>query len=134
MTRSRRDRPPGRGQRGSAVVDFVLVVVVLAPLVAGLLQVALVLHVRATLAAAASDGARYAATADRGPADGVARTRSQIDTAIAGRFAQAVTVEQESVDGLPGVIITVTAEVPALGIGGPALRFSVSGRAVEETA
>ena len=110
-----------------------LVLVVLAPLVAGLLQVALVLHVRATLAAAASDGARYAATADRGPADGVARTRSQIDAAIAGRFAQQVTVEQAPVDGLPGVIITVTAEVPALGLGGPGVRFSVSGRAVEES-
>jgi Flp pilus assembly protein TadG len=123
---------PRSGQRGSAVVDFVLVVVVLAPLVAGLMQVALVLHVRATLAAAASDGARYAATADRGPTDGVARTRSQIDDAIAGRFAQHVTVEQTAVDGLPGVVITVTAEVPALGIGGPPVRFSVSGRAVEE--
>jgi Flp pilus assembly protein TadG len=126
-----RSRP---GQRGSAVVDFVLVVVVLAPLVAGLMQVALLLHVRATLAAAASDGARYAATADRSPADGVARTRSQIDDAIAGRFAQHVTVEQAAVDGLPGVVITVTAQVPALGIGGPAVRFSVSGRAVEEAA
>jgi len=124
---------PRRSQRGSAVVDFVLVVVVLAPLVAGLLQVALVLHVRATLAAAASDGARYAATADRGPADGVARTRSQIDAAIAGRFAQDVTFQQAPVDGLPGVIITVTAEVPAFGLGGPGVRFSVSGRAVEET-
>jgi Flp pilus assembly protein TadG len=122
-----------RAQRGSAVVDFVLVLVVLAPLVAGLMQVALVLHVRATLAAAASDGARYAATADRGPADGVARTRSQIDAAIAGRFAQQVTVEQAPVDGLPGVIVTVTAEVPALGLGGPGVRFSVSGRAVEES-
>ncbi len=122
------------GQRGSAVVDFVLVVVVLAPLVAGLMQVALVLHVRATLTAAASDGARYAATADRSPADGAARTRSQIDDAIAGRFAQHVTVEQAAVDGLPGVVVTVTAVVPALGIGGPGVRFSVSGRAVEETA
>lgn len=120
------------GPRGSAVVDFVLVVAVLAPLVAGLLQVALVLHVRATLAAAASDGARYAATADRGPADGIARTRSQVDEAIAGRFARDVRVEQAPVDGLPGVVVTVTAEVPALGIGGPAVRFSVSGHAVEE--
>lgn len=123
---------PRRGQRGAAVVDFVLVVVVLAPLVAGLMQVALVLHVRATLAAAASEGARYAATADRGPAEGVARTRSQIDTAIAGRFAQQVDVVRAPVEGLPGVVVTVTAEVPALGIGGPAVRFSVSGRAVEE--
>lgn len=124
---------PRRSQRGSAVVDFVLVVVVLAPIVAGLLQVALVLHVRATLAAAASDGARYAATADRGPVDGVARTRSQIDAAISGRFARDVQARLGSVDGLPGVIITVTAEVPALGLGGPAVRFSVSGRAVEES-
>lgn len=121
-------------QRGSAVVDFVLVLVVLAPLVVGLMQVALVLHVRATLAAAASDGARYAATADRGPADGVARTRAQIDDAIAGRFARDVEVSRAPVDGLPGVVITVTAEVPALGIGGPGVRFSVSGRAVEEAA
>lgn len=125
--------PSGPGQRGVAVVDFVLVVVLLLPLVLGLLQVALVLHVRATLAAAASEGARYAATADRGPADGVARTRSQIDTAIAGRFAEQVTVRLAAVDGLPGVVVTVTAEVPALGIGGPAVRLSVSGRAVEET-
>lgn len=123
---------PARAQRGSAAVDFVLVVVVLTPLVVGLLQVALVLHVRATLAAAASEGARYAATADRGPADGVARTRSQIADAIAGRFAEQVSVAQASVDGLPGVVITVTAEVPALGLAGPGVRFSVSGRAVEE--
>ena len=40
---------------------------------------ALVLLVRNTLAAAASEGARYAATLDRGPADGAARTRAQID-------------------------------------------------------
>ncbi|UMG91595.1 TadE family protein [Nocardioides sp. TF02-7] len=61
-----------------------LVLVVLVPLVVGILQVGLVLHVRSTLAAAASEGARYAATADRGPADGVARTRAQIDEAVAG--------------------------------------------------
>lgn len=123
---------PARPQLGAAVVDFVLVVVVLTPLVVGLLQVALVLHVRATLAAAASEGARYAATADRGPADGVARTRSQIAEAIAGRFAEQVSVAQAPVDGLPGVVITVTAEVPALGLAGTGVRFSVSGRAVEE--
>ncbi|KAA1418915.1 pilus assembly protein [Nocardioides humilatus] len=122
-----------RPERGSAVVDFVLVVVVLAPLVAGLMQVALVLHVRATLAAAVSDGARYAATADRGPDDGVARARAQINAAIAGRFARDVTGSSATVDGLPGVVVTVAAVVPALGIGGPAVSFSVSGRAVEES-
>ncbi len=121
-----------RDAAGAAVVDFVLVVVVLVPLVLGIMQVALVLHVRTTLAAAASEGARLAATADRGPADGVARTRAQIDTAIAGGFAQDVSAHPVNIDGAPGIEITVTAEVPALGLGGPAVRISVAGRAVEE--
>ncbi|MFW6867407.1 TadE/TadG family type IV pilus assembly protein [Nocardioides sp. CPCC 206347] len=122
-----------RDQRGSALVDFTLVTVVLLPIVVGLIQVALVLHVRATLAAAASEGARLAATADRGPGDGVELTRAQIDDALAGSFAKDVEVRQVLVDGAPGVEITVHAKVPALGLGGPAVEFSVSGRAVEES-
>ncbi len=125
----RRDR---RRENGAAVVDFVLVLVVLIPLVLGILQVAMVLLVRNTLAAAASEGARYAATADRGPADGVAVTREQIDGAIAGRFAQNVSVRQVMIDGTPAVEVTVHARVPALGIGGPAVELDVSGHAVEE--
>lgn len=121
-----------RSSRGSAVVDFVLVLAVLIPLFLGILQVALVLLVRNTLAAAASEGARYAATSDRGPADGVARTRSQIDGAISGRFAQSVSVREVLIDGAPAIEITVHARVPALGIGGPAIELDVSGHAVEE--
>ena len=124
-----RDR---RRERGAAVVDFVLVLVVLVPLVLGIIQVALVLHVRSVLAAAASEGARYAATADRGPGDGIARTREQIDDALAGSFARDVTARPATVDGQPGVEITVHAEVPALGLGGPAVTLTVSGRAIEE--
>ena len=56
-----------------------LVLVVLVPVFLGILQLALVLLVRNTVAAAASEGARYAATLDRSPADGVARTRAQIE-------------------------------------------------------
>lgn len=121
-----------RSAHGSAVVDFVLVLVVLIPIFLGILQVALVLLVRNTLAAAASEGARYAATADRGPYDGVARTRSQVDGAVSGRYAQSVRVRQVLVGGAPGIEITVHAEVPALGIGGPAVALDVSGHAVEE--
>ncbi len=126
MLRRRADR------RGSAVVDFVLVLVVLVPLFLGILQVALVLLVRNTLASAASEGARYAATLDRGPADGAARTRSQIDGAVSGRFAQDVDAHAATVDGAPGVEITIHAVVPALGIGGPGIEFVVTGHAVEE--
>ncbi len=119
-------------ERGAAVVDFVLVLVVLVPLVLGILQVALVMQVRNTLAAAASEGARVAATADRGPGDGVATTREQIDDAIASRYADDVTVRPVTIDGAPGVEITVRARVPALGVGGPAIEVEVTGRAVEE--
>jgi Flp pilus assembly protein TadG len=119
-------------ERGAAVVDFVLVLVVLLPLVMGILQVALVMQVRNTLAAAASEGARVAATADRGPGDGVAATREQIGDAIAGRYAEDVSVRHVSIDGAPGVEITVRARVPALGLGGPSIEVEVSGRAVEE--
>lgn len=126
--RRRRDRDA----RGSAVVDFVLVLVVLVPVFLGILQVALVLLVRNTLASAASEGARYAATLDRGPADGVARTRDQIDGAISGRFARDVTARPVTLDGADGVEVTVRAVVPALGIGGPGIAIEVTGHAVEE--
>jgi hypothetical protein len=121
-----------RGERGSAVVDFVLVLVVLVPVFIGVLQVALVLLVRNTLASAAAEGARYAATLDRGPGDGAARTRSQIDGALSGRFARDVDAHPATVDGAPGVEVVVHATVPALGIGGPGVELTVSGHAVEE--
>lgn len=119
-------------ERGSAVVDFVLVMLVLIPVFLGVLQVALVLHVRNTLASAAAEGARYAATYDRGPADGAGRTRDQIEGAISGRFARDVSVEPTTIDGAPGVRVVVRAVVPALGIGGPGVHLEVSGSAIEE--
>lgn len=123
-----------RGERGAAVVDFVLVLVVLLPLFLAILQLALVLHVRNTLTAAASDGARYAATVDRAPADGAAFTRRQIAGALADRFARDVRAELTTVGGAPAVRVRVRAEVPALGLWGPALRVEVDGHAVEEQA
>ena len=119
-------------QRGAAVVDFVLVLVLLVPLFLGVLQVALVLFVRNTIAAAASEGARYAATLDRDPVDGAAHTRTQIGEVLAGRYAQGVSAHEVTVDGSPAVEVTVHVVVPALGLGGPAVAFDVSGHAVEE--
>lgn len=123
-----------RGERGSAVVDFALVLVVLLPLFLGILQVALLLHVRNTLTAAAAEGARYAATVDRSPAEGVARTRAQIADAVASRFAEDVTATETTLDGVPVVRVDVVAEVPPLGIWGPGVKLAVSGHAIEESA
>lgn len=123
---------PRQRQRGAAVVDFVLVLVLLVPLFLGVLQVALVLFVRNTVASAASEGARYAATLDRDPADGAARTRDQISGVLAGHYARGVSAHEVVVDGAPAVEVVVHVVVPALGLGGPSVAFDVSGHAVEE--
>jgi len=123
---------PGRADRGSAVVDFVLVMLVLTPLILGILHLALVLHVRNTLTSAASEGARYAATLDRTPADGVAKARAEIGTALAGGFTRDVTAQSVLVRGAPGVRVTVRAEVPPLGVWGPTMTVIATGHAIEE--
>ncbi|MGC4109427.1 MAG: TadE/TadG family type IV pilus assembly protein [Nocardioides sp.] len=120
------------GQRGAAVVDFVLVLVVLVPVFLGILQVALVLFVRNTVTAAAAEGARYAATVGRDPADGAARTRDQISGVLAGRYAKQVTAHEVVVDGVAAVEVTVHVVVPALGLGGPGVSLEVLGHAIEE--
>ena len=76
-----------RDERGAAVVDFVLVLVVLVPLVLGILQVALVLHVRNTLAAAAAEGARVRRRAGRDVGGrGGAHPGRRSPAAISGRL------------------------------------------------
>lgn len=124
--------PRGCDEGGSAVVDFVLVLVILVPLFLGILQLALVLHVRNTLTSAASEGARQAAMADRTQADGAAYTREQISGALADRFADDVSARATTIGGAPAVEVTVRAKVPALGLWGPAVALEVSGHAVEE--
>lgn len=119
---------------GAAVVDFVLVTALVVPLVLGIVQVGLVLHVRNTLTAAASEGARLAATVDHEPVDGVVRTRQAITDVLAGDFAQQVTASRTDVGGAAGVEVRVRAEVPALGLFGPSVVVSVEGHAVEEPA
>ena len=117
---------------GSAVVDFTLISTVLIPLVLGLLQVALVLHVRNTMTAAVSEGARVGARENSTPAVGAAAARSLISQSISGKFAKSVSAKSSSIGGAPGVIVTATAHVPALGLFGPKVEVNVTGRAIEE--
>lgn len=129
-------RAPGHAapERGAAVVDFVLIMVLLVPLVLGVAQVALVLHVRNTAAAAASEGARASAPLGATPADGAARTRSMIRDALADRYADEVTATRTTIGGVPGTEVVVRARVPALGLFGPAVSVTVRGHAVSDVA
>lgn len=123
---------PRGDERGAAVVDFVVVMVVLVPMFLGIFQLALVLHVRNTLTSAASEGARFAATSDQGPADGAAKAREQIGAALSPSYASDVTAGPITIGGAPAVEVVVRAEVPALGLGGPAVELEVRGTAIEE--
>lgn len=127
MTRSR-----PRDERGSAVIDFVFVLILLLPLVLGILQLALVLHVRNTLSSAASEGARAGAVLDAPAGTATATTREQIVGAVDPRYTQGVRETRAVVDGAEAVVVTVDATIPTLGIGGPAISFEVSGNAVVE--
>ena len=88
----------------------VLVVVV----VAGLIQVALTLHVRNTLLSAASEGARYAAAYDRTPAQGITRTQDLIATSLGG-YPATVTATEEGSGESSLVVVDVVAPAPMLG-------------------
>ncbi|MGA8988182.1 TadE/TadG family type IV pilus assembly protein [Aeromicrobium sp.] len=127
-----RNASVARRERGSAVVDFVLIMVLLVPLVLGVAQVALVLHVRNTASAAASEGARAAAPLGATPADGAARAKRLISEALADRYADDVTATSAVVGGVPGIEIVVRARVPALGLFGPAVPVTVQGHAVRQ--
>lgn len=123
---------PVRDEAGSAVVDFVLVLVLLLPLVMGVAQLALVLHVRNTLASAAAEGARFAAVSGSSAQGGEAKARQQVAGAISDRFVHRVEVRPAAVGGAPGFEAVIEADVPVLGLGGPAVRLQVHGHAVAE--
>lgn len=121
-----------RDERGSAVVDFVFVLLLLLPLVLGILQLALVMHVRNTLAAAAAEGARAGAVLGAARGAAAATTREQIVGALDPRYARDVTVGPTTIGGAPALVVTVRAEVPTLVIGGLGFPVEVSGNAAVE--
>jgi Flp pilus assembly protein TadG len=121
-----------RSERGSAIADFALVSVVLVPLFFGVLQIALIWHVKTTLTSAASEGARYGASYNRTAAQGARRTSSVIDDVFGTGFSDQVSARDSAVDGAPAVEVDVRARVPVLAFWGPTVTVEVSGHAIKE--
>lgn len=119
---------------GSAVVDFVLVGALLTLVFVGVVQLAVVLHVRNTLVDSASEGARFGALADRGPADGAARTRELIAMSLSPRYADDVTATTTTVDGVAVVQVRVRSPLPVIGLLGPTRGLDLTGHGVREVA
>lgn len=122
-----------RRDDGSAIVEFLLVSALLVALTAGVLQLALALHVRNTLADAAAEGARHAALVGATQKDGVVRTRDLIRVGVGQAVDADVTAHRELWQGVPTVAVTVTAPLPLLGFFGPPRTLRVMGRAPLET-
>ncbi|MGI8667525.1 MAG: TadE/TadG family type IV pilus assembly protein [Jatrophihabitans sp.] len=73
--------------RGSAVIEFSMISVLLVLLLFSVLQVAMLFYVRSVTASAAADGARYAANADVSSTAGAQRASDLISRGIGTRMA-----------------------------------------------
>lgn len=122
------------GDGGAAVVDFVFVSVLVLALFLLVLQVGFVLHARNVLFSAAAEGARYAANADRSPADGVDRTRAVVAEALSDRMAARLsyTADLTTVAGAAVVQITVRGPLPVVFLPAGPLSITVRGHALQE--
>jgi Flp pilus assembly protein TadG len=135
------ERPDARtddGERGSAVVDFVMVSLLIVALLLAVLQVAVYVHVRNVVTASAQEGARYAANADVDSAMGAARTVEVVARATSTQTAQGLSctsAEEVDASGLTLVVVRCSGSVPSmLAALGNLLPLDVTGRAVKEAA
>ena len=132
----RRSVPSRGGERGSAVVDFVLVSLLILALLLAVLQVAVYVHVRNVVTASAQEGARYAANADVDSALGAARTVEVVARATSRQTAEGLSctsAEEVDATGLTLVVVRCSGSVPTLFAAlGNLLPVEVTGRAVKE--
>jgi hypothetical protein len=122
-----------RDDRGSAVVEFVLVGALLTVLTLSVIQLGLALLIRNTVLDAASEGARYGALADNSIDDGATRTRDLITTALGPGYARDIAASRGNYDGHPADIVTVRTPLPLIGLVGIPNGLEVHGHAAIET-
>lgn len=122
-----------REDSGSAVAEFVMVVALLTVLTLSVIQLGLVLLIRNTVLDAAGEGARFAALADNGLADGVQRATQLVTVAIGPTYAADVTATYGSYLGHQAAIVTIRTPLPLIGLIGIEHGLEVSGHAAVET-
>ena len=120
-------------QGGNATVEFALVAPILLAVALAVLQLALALHVRATLTSAAAEGARAAALAGSDLASGERRARAILQENIAAGVVHDITVQREWHGGALVISVEIEAALPLIGLYGPT-QISVIGHALQEHA
>lgn len=118
-------------ERGSAVVEFTLVMPLVLIVMLGVLQLALAMHIRSTLISAAAEGARIAAMMGTDLAAGVERTEEILMNNMAGAAVTDVTAQRATRDGFHIITVDVTADLPLIGFFGPT-RMQFTGTAMDE--
>jgi Flp pilus assembly protein TadG len=120
-----------RDARGSAVVEFTVVVPMLMLLVLGVVQVGLAFYVRSTVTSAAAEGARVAAVSGADIAAGVRRTRQALSSSLAEGVVDSVVARRTTTGGIATIDLEVRARLPLVGLLGPST-LVVHGHALAE--
>ncbi len=128
--RRRRGWAAGRPDRGSAVVEFVLVAVLLTVVFLGIVQFGIVLHVRNVLTANAAEGARFAASLGTDPGAGGSRTAELNRTTLSAGIASRVPC-RGSADGLL-VAVDCQGQIPLSVLHLGTVSLHVRGHALKE--
>lgn len=118
-----------RSDRGSAVVEFPLVAVLIVMIALATIQAALIVHTRNTLIDAAVQGAHHAALVGNTPGDGAERAQQLIGERFGDAYQVAATA-QETPDGR--ITVEITATMPLVGLLGPSGSLRVDGHAIAE--
>lgn len=103
-------------------------------LLAGVVQAALVLHARNVFAAAAAEGARYAASSGSLESDGVRRTDDLVRSALSDSVVRDIPCQAETEErgGLSVRVISCDGYLPVLFVPFGRIRVHVAGRALVE--
>lgn len=130
---ARRVAAIARGERGSAVAEWALAASMLAMLFLTVLQLGFAMYVRAVAIDAAAEGARRAGLAGSSLAEGEARAREVLESALSADYAQDVEARAVEHLGLPAVEVTVRAPLPLIGLLGFPDGLEVQGHAPIES-
>ncbi|MEA5456036.1 TadE family protein [Sinomonas sp. JGH33] len=122
-------RSLGAGERGSAPADFVLVGSLATVLALGIVQLALILHMRNCLVDAAASAARYGSLADRSRDQARDRAEELVTSSVGSSYASDISVLDAKIGGVDAVEVRIRAPLPIIGLLGPAGTIEVAGHA-----
>lgn len=131
--RGRPSPPLEDDERGSAVVEFVLVGALLTVLTLAVLQLGFAIYVRNVVHDAAVEGAYHAALADTPVQAGAARAGEIIARAVGEDYVQEVSAGAVTVAGVESVSVTVRATLPLAGLLGVPRGLEVTAHAPRES-